>query len=70
MGIAGRVVLPSLFALALAYGLVGILPRLNNAPLSAIHQFSPDMGFVLVASAVIAVIAAIGRLVLRVRPRG
>lgn len=69
-GIAGRVVLPSIFALALAYVLVAVLPRLNHAPMSAIHQFSPDMGFVLVASAVIAVIAAIGRLVLRLRPRG
>lgn len=69
-GIAGRVALPSIFALALAYMLIGVAPRLNHAPLSAIHQFSPDMGFVLVASAVIAVIAAIGRLVLRVRPRG
>lgn len=68
-GIAGRVGLPSVFALALAYGLVAVLPRLNHAPMSAIHQFSPDMGFVLVASAVLAVIAAFGRLVLRVRPR-
>ncbi|MEL6745053.1 MAG: serine hydrolase domain-containing protein [Pseudomonadota bacterium] len=69
LGIFGRVVVPSIAMLLLAYGLYVYLPRLNTVPMSAVNLFSPDIGFMLTLSALLALVIAIVRPILRLKPR-
>ena len=67
--IAVQLALPSFILFGLSYILYILVPQLNGAPMSAIHLFTPDLGVLLTASAIMAFLAGTVRLGLRFWPQ-
>lgn len=62
-------VLPSLCLLGLSYVFVVVVPGLSGVTLPAVYMFYPDLGVMLFVSAAVAIVWAVVRLVLLLRPR-